>query len=260
MPSYFVQPRVVTTSYSFSVASITKIHTETINIWSHLLGTTWFIFEAIQFSKISENSIIPSDLVVQMYLTSAVICLLCSTLYHTFSDHVHARLWQQFDHCGIVIFIWASAVSFTYLAFDGERCKQWVYVTLLTFSALISMFLLLTVSYTHLRGRRYRMTIHTVFGSFATLPAFHYCCFRSRGIHDTELLRAFWSLVVMNCIGGGVYATRLFERAFGEWVNMLDMSHYTMHGTVVYGAWIYYCGLLKKHEQLQQARCLTRPY
>jgi adiponectin receptor len=244
--SYLGQRRPISASYFNSIISTLRLHTETVNIWSHLFGTIWFSLSAIQFSASYKDTLTQNEFVVQLYLASAAFCFICSTLYHVFADHVHASSWQCLDHCGIVVFIWASSISFIFLSFDNERVVQWLYFTMVTLGATTSLVYLWGMSHLHPR-RRHRIATHIGFGGSATLPALHYMYYCLRVNYDTTLLKAFLNLVIINSIGGGIYATGLVERVFGNWLNIPDVSHNIMHGMVIYGAWLYQHGLNSKH-------------
>ena len=45
--------------------------------------------------------------------------------------------------------------------------------------------------------------------------------------------------MAINSLGGGIYATNLLERVFGDWLNVLGASYHVMHIVVVFGVWIY---------------------
>jgi adiponectin receptor len=248
---YLNQRRPTSASYLNSAISTLRLHTETVNIWSHIFGTVWFSVSAIQFSASHEGMLVQNEFVIPLYLASAAVCFMCSTLYHVFADHIHASSWQRLDHCGIIIFIWASSVSFVFLSFNGERVLQWLYFTMVNLGATTSLVYLWGMSHSHPRGRRHRIATHIGFGGSATLPALHYMYYCLRLNYDTSLLKAFLSLVVINSIGGGIYATGLVGNVSRNWLDMPGISHNIMHGMVLYGAWIYQSGLSSMHGKLQ---------
>lgn len=69
-------------------ASIFRLHTETVNIWTHLVGTLVFVVLAIYFlSRPSDEVHIEKKLIFGAFFLGAIICLLCSTLFHTLYCH-----------------------------------------------------------------------------------------------------------------------------------------------------------------------------
>lgn len=63
-----------------------------------------------------------------------------------------------------------------------------------------------------------------------------------------ELLTEFLSLVIMNSFGGGIYATHVLDKAIGMDFGLPDISHHLMHVAVVFGALMYWPGLLAFYE------------
>jgi adiponectin receptor len=75
-------------SFKQCFASIFRLHTETVNIWTHLLGTLFFIVTAIYFvTRPSSEVHIEKKLIFGAFFLGAIICLMCSTLYHTLYCH-----------------------------------------------------------------------------------------------------------------------------------------------------------------------------
>lgn len=82
-------------SFKSCFKSIFKIHTETGNIWTHLLGCLLFIALLLYFylRPISDDNPFPKDwsekLVFGAFFTGAIACLAFSTLFHTVYCHSH---------------------------------------------------------------------------------------------------------------------------------------------------------------------------
>lgn len=65
--------------------SMFRIHTETGNIWTHLIGSISFIAVAVYFlSRPSIEIKMQEKFVFGAFFLGAIICLVCSTLFHTF--------------------------------------------------------------------------------------------------------------------------------------------------------------------------------
>ncbi|KAF1966049.1 hypothetical protein BU23DRAFT_334393 [Bimuria novae-zelandiae CBS 107.79] len=65
------------------VASNAGCPTETINIWSHLLGTIWFCFSTTIFISNRPPSL--RNTIILLYLMASALCFWCSTMYHMFN-------------------------------------------------------------------------------------------------------------------------------------------------------------------------------
>jgi adiponectin receptor len=239
--------RLRTSSHKVCIVSIASLHTETLNIWSHLLGTVWFCCSAVRFASASAHPFARDAAAVLVYLGATALCFASSTLYHVFADHVHASSWLRLDHVGIVCTMWASSVSFVLFAFACRPSEQWAYVALVTSAAALSLARLANVRDHSVNGQRERLSTHVVFGVLALLPGLHCWYFCTQEQH-AALLGAFWSLVVVNGVGGSIYATHLLDKAIGMELGMPDASHHVMHAMVVAGACVYEWGLLSVYQ------------
>lgn len=177
-----------------------------------------------------------------LFLAAATFCFLCSTLYHTFSDHGSAYLLHCVDHLGIQIFIWATACSFVTLAFEMGSRRQLAYLVLTSACLAAVASRLYTMSYHDSGSERSRTALHIMFGAVSTLPVLDYWHNEDR---DRDILRAFFKLVMLNSTGGCIYATRFLD-SFGMRLNLPGFSHAVMHVLAVYGARIYGAALAHK--------------
>ncbi|KAI5729327.1 hypothetical protein M8J76_001422 [Diaphorina citri] len=91
--------------------SIFRVHTETGNIWTHLLGCIAFIGISIYFTY-SVDIELKEKLVFAAFFLGAIVCLGLSFAFHTLhchSEHV-GRLFSKLDYCGIALLIMGSFV------------------------------------------------------------------------------------------------------------------------------------------------------
>jgi adiponectin receptor len=242
----FSQCRIYTTFYRKSIVSIAHLHSETINVWSHLFGTLWFCASATRFAVTATSLFFPTAAAILAYLIANVFCFACSTLYHVFADHSEADSWLQLDHLGIVCTIWASSVSFIALSFGCHPGEQYVYTVLVTATAALCSVRLSGISQRNCSERRSRISTYIVLGSLAALPALR-CWYLGR---DFGLLNDFVTMVTINTLGGAIYATHLLDKAIGVKLGVPNASHNTMHVLAVAGAMVYEQGLLSTYQDL----------
>jgi adiponectin receptor len=233
--------------YRASVLSIASLHTETLNIWSHLLGALWFSTSIVRFAIVHQGPLTRDAVGVSLYLVATALCFASSTLYHVFADHVHAWFWLRIDHVGIVCAIWATSVSFTLASLECRQGERWTYTALVTAAAGLSLFLLARIQEHDARSRKDRLSAHVAFGAVAAIPGLRCWYLHAQG-QRVELLEEFWSLVIGNGVGGGIYATHLLDKAIGRDLGLPDISHHVMHIIAVAGAWMYQQGLLAVYE------------
>ncbi|KAH7111771.1 hemolysin-III related-domain-containing protein [Dendryphion nanum] len=230
----FSRRRPQSSSYIEAMYSCLGLHSETSNIWSHAFGIVLFLSSAVQLASNPVSS--TEKFAILMYLVAVIICLVCSTFYHIFSDHVRAAAWQRGDHLSIICVMWASSLSFSFFSFNEERQA---YVAFLTITAILPAVRISTFSYSRSQDRWSRIITCIAFGCSTILPtAFD---------PNPDLLQSFWGLVMVNTLGGAVYATNTVDRAFWNNPTNEKLSHATMHVLFVLGTRIYYHGLLSVH-------------
>lgn len=118
--------RTPSNSYLTSVSSLTHLHNESVNIWTHLLGALVSLTAALTlyrdlrpryFHATSEDVG-----VFACFFAGTVACLGMSAAYHTLSNHSEgvARFGNKLDYVGIVALIWGSFVPAIYYGFSAE--------------------------------------------------------------------------------------------------------------------------------------------
>ncbi|OMJ30057.1 Adiponectin receptor protein 2 [Smittium culicis] len=139
VPDWAVEPfifsgyRPIIPSYKSCLNSIFKIHNETGNIWSHLLGALFIVsmFFVTSFYTIPRlekfgNVDFGSRIFIYVYLTSALFCLLASSLFHTFichSDQYHvANLVFSLNYYYGMAFMYLSGTAIYALRVPERWC------------------------------------------------------------------------------------------------------------------------------------------
>lgn len=244
----FSRQRLRTSCYKDSILSITSLHTETINIWSHLLGAIWFGGSAVHVAITCTGPPTHDVAVVLVYLVATALCFTSSTLYHLFSNHISESLWLCVDHLGIICAIWASSVSFVSFSFDCRLSERRAYMTLITVAAVLCLARLWEVRPHDAQSRRSRLCTHVVLGGVAVLPVLHY---RNLPIleRQSDLGTDFLGLVATTSVGTGIYATHILDKTIGMDLGLPDASHHVMHVVVAAGAWIFQQGLLLEYQK-----------
>ena len=240
------QRRPHASSYGALVLSIFSLHTETLNIWSHLPGALWFGTTLVCFT-IRQSPLAGDAVGVSLYLAAAAFCFASSTLYHVFAEHVHAWFWLRIDHVGIVCAIWATSVSFALASLECRQGERWAYTALVTAAAAMSLTRLARVQEHNATCRKDRLRAHMTLGVVAAMPGL-YCWYLHAQGRRVELLGEFWTLVIINSFGGSIYATRLLDKAIGMDLGLPDISHHVMHVAAIAGAWTYQRGLVAVYE------------
>ena len=128
--------RPASNSYRGSATSLTYLHNESVNIWTHLLGaiaaavTGTYMYTVIRPRyHLATNQDV---LAFACYFLGAFLCLGMSATYHTISNHSDAvsKLGNRLDYIGIIFLIWGSFVPSIYYGFGAEQGLVHVYWTM----------------------------------------------------------------------------------------------------------------------------------
>lgn len=134
--------RPASNSYVTSFKSIFYLHNETVNIYTHLLGSILFILLSIAlysvFGSRYEYATKEDMYAFSCFFLGAIACLGMSATYHTISNHSHAvAVWgNQLDYAGIVLLIWGSFVPVLYYAFQSQPVLMQRYWAMVSFHFL----------------------------------------------------------------------------------------------------------------------------
>ncbi|XP_036389620.1 adiponectin receptor protein 1-like isoform X1 [Megalops cyprinoides] len=121
-------------SFRACFGSIFRIHTETGNIWTHLLGLILFLFLGT-LTMLRPNVYFMAPLqekvVFGMFFLGAVLCLSFSWLFHTVYCHSEkvSRTFSKLDYSGIALLIMGSFVPWLYYSFYCSPQPRLIYLS-----------------------------------------------------------------------------------------------------------------------------------
>lgn len=125
-------------SFAKSFASLTYLHNESVNIFSHLIPAIGFILLAFALLRIivpRYDTITQGDLLAfACFFAGAAICLGMSATYHAISNHspLVARFGNKLDYIGIVFLITGSFIPSIYYGFYCHPHLQELYWTMVS--------------------------------------------------------------------------------------------------------------------------------
>lgn len=129
-------------SFTACFQSIFRIHTETGNIWTHLIGCVLFIMLAVNTLFWYELQL-EERLVFAAFFAGAVLCLGFSCVFHTVHCHSEfvGKLFSKLDYVGISFLILGSLVPWLYYSFYCQYQPKLVYLTVATVLGTIAIIL-----------------------------------------------------------------------------------------------------------------------
>jgi adiponectin receptor len=138
--------RPASNSYLTSFHSLFYLHNESVNIYTHLLGSLAFLLTSLTLYHVLgtryQTATREDVYAFSCFFLGAIACLGMSATFHTISNHSHAvaKWGNQLDYAGIVFLIWGSFVPVLFYGFRRENAElmrwYWTMVCSIPRSAL----------------------------------------------------------------------------------------------------------------------------
>nr|ACO15235.1 ADIPOR-like receptor CG5315 [Caligus clemensi] len=245
--------------------SIFRIHTETGNIWTHLLGVVAFIGLAayILARPLTEIQHVEKGVFACFFL-GAIVCMGMSFTYHMLCCHENravGRLFAKFDYCGIAFLTVGSFVPWLYYSFYCDVKLQMIYLFIVVILGIGAVVVSTFDFFAGPRFRPLRAGVFIFFGLSGIAPATHYGIVNGweKAVYEAAL---GWLILmgILYITGALLYAMRIPERFFPGKVDIWFHSHQIFHCFVMGGAFVHYHGIsLMATRRLLMGECPTKP-
>ncbi|TKX27627.1 putative ADIPOR-like receptor 1 [Elsinoe australis] len=245
-----------TYSYRKSFRLWRCLHMETMNIWTHLLGSASFIAAGIGLYRTSITSSMGSlgtgdKFAFGISITAATVCFGLSTTFHTLRSHsynVH-HFWGKMDILGICVLALGGGCSATFYAFYCNARVQRIYWGLNAASAAAAAVTLFDTGGGGSKMRTLRGGVFSLLAVAAMLPIFH-----SIGLLGwdaaCEQIGAHWYLAegLSLVVGVGLFVGRFPERLSPGTFDIWGHSHQFFHSFAVAGTAFHVAALVTGHK------------
>ncbi|KAL5013461.1 hypothetical protein ScPMuIL_007731 [Solemya velum] len=239
--------RPPTNSFLACFKSIFRIHTETGNIWTHLLGWIAFLGVAIYFMTRPSIEIQWQDKAVfSAFFIGAILCLGFSWVFHTVYCHSEriGKLFNKLDYCGIAFLTMGSFVPWLYYSFYCRQEPKIAYLVLIFILGTCAIVVSLWDKFSEPEFRVLRAGVFIALGLSGVIPALHYVI--TDGFYHAINSAALGWLVLMAVLyitGAIIYAARIPERLFPGKFDIWFQSHQIFHMFVLAAAFVHYHGI-----------------
>lgn len=238
-------------SFKACFYSIFRLHTETLNIWTHGVGCLLFILISVYLFVWSSYSTISTidKIMLGIFLFTAILCLGFSACYHTLSCHSHqvCILFCKLDYCGISLLIAGSIVPCLYYGFYCSFYPKILYTCLTLVLCMASLIVSFFDKFSEAHYRPVRAGVFTSFALSSVIPSVHWYITHG-GL--SQLSSAFQSAVYFIILMASLYITgvlfyalRIPERFYPGKFDLYFHSHTLFHIFVFAAAITHLCGL-----------------
>ncbi|KAK3943813.1 mPR-like GPCR protein [Diplogelasinospora grovesii] len=243
--------RPITNSVKFCFQSLTYLHNETVNIYSHLIpGVAALVLLLGVFSSYFTanfpNATRHDRLVFEIYLATSIACFTVSSLYHTLLCHskYYCDLWVRFDYVAILFQIVGSFISGIYVGFYCEPELQRLYWSMIIVLALLNAFVVINPKLQGPEWRLLRTGSFVATGLSAFAPIIHAATiFPYHQLDKQAGLRCYYLEGVLVLLGAWHFATHFPECWKPGIFDIFGASHQIFHVLVVLSAVVHFYGI-----------------
>ncbi|KAI0101605.1 hemolysin-III channel protein Izh2 [Nemania sp. FL0031] len=258
--------RPASNSYLSSFLSAFSVHNESVNIWTHALGSLVLVPLAVLYLYAEIAPRYPSagaadGLVFACFFCGAALCLGMSATFHALSNHSEAvaKWGNKLDYSGIVCLIVGSYVPALYY---GLFCKP-VLMSVYLYGIFLLGFGCGVVSWVEQfrtpRWRPYRAAMFVGLGVSGVIPVCHgLTLYGYQSLNERMGLN--WILLQggLYIFGAFLYAIRWPERTSPGSFDIWGHSHQLFHILILLAAASHLKGIAKAfdyHHSILGARC-----
>ncbi|CAH8545561.1 unnamed protein product [Schistosoma bovis] len=229
--------------------SIFRLHTETGNIWTHLIGFVCFLILSISFLVHPGLNIHWQEkMVVQVFFTSAILALGFSWLFHTVYCHSErvGKLFNKLDYVGISLLVIGSFIPWIHYSFYCYNSFKLVYILAVLILGGFCAFVCTQDYFLSPTYRAARALLFIALGLSGVVPCVHYILIEDlqEGVHYSAL---GWLILmaVLYISGATIYALRIPERLYPGKFDIWFQSHQIFHVFVVLAALVHLNGIME---------------
>jgi len=240
--------------------SIASIHSETVNIWTHLIGALCVAVTYILFLIDNYRQMDLSDFIsFNVFFISAILCLTFSTLLHIFINYSPRVLVtvSKLDYMGITILTFGSMVPVIHYLFYCYFQLKTIYIGVLFVLSIASIIGTSTAACSKPRYRPFKAILYIALGLYGVVPATHACMLHGLP-RMFEMGFLYLCIMAVAYIGGGIaYAIRVPERFFPGRFDIVGQSHQILHIAVIAAVYLHFyaiCCLF--HNIIQTEECI----
>ncbi|RPA73942.1 HlyIII-domain-containing protein [Ascobolus immersus RN42] len=239
-------------SFRRSFSSLLHLHNETINIYTHLLGSlialllTYTLYTSLHPRY---DLATPADKTVfTFFFAGCFVCLGLSAFYHTVCNHSPevCKFGNKLDYIGIVFMIAGSYVPSVFYGFKCHPHLRLVYWGITFLGGLACCIATFDPHFRTPRMRPWRAAMYVLYGANGLIAVSHGVVLMGwREIEDR--IQVVWMLGQggLYVLGAVIYACRVPERWAPGRFDIVGSSHQVFHCLVLAAAATHLGGVLR---------------
>jgi len=248
--TFYHRPELNSVTECFN--SILGVHSETGNIWTHLIGFIAFVVCTIVFyvkplcDQCHTDLDIGEKLIFLFFFIGAILCLGLSFLFHTLcchSEHV-SKLFCKLDYVGISLLTVGSFVPWIYYGFYCQYTPKVVYLSIISVLGIACIAVTMMDKFSDPLYRPVRALLFVCLGLFGLVPTVHFLVQSgwSAGMAEASIHRVL-IMGGLYILGAVLYGCRIPERFLPGKFDIWFQSHQIFHVLVIAAAFVHYHGM-----------------
>ncbi|MEN2495920.1 MAG: hypothetical protein MHMPM18_000499 [Marteilia pararefringens] len=246
----------------FIFSSCLTMHTETLNIWTHLVGSMILIYSWWNFKATHDfTNDAFSSMFINLYFFAGIACLLISTSFHTllcYSENIKI-LFNKLDYAGILVSLLSAAFALQHHLFYCQSSIRFAYMCLFTLFSLFFLYKFLSKSFQTELNNCQRISYFILLFLVVTLPTVHFLIVHNQKLQLIDKVDIIQIAAVM---GFGALSYGLFfpERICPGSLDFIGNSHQLMHVSVVIGHLLFIEAMSKIVKKVQSLEAVCQIY
>lgn len=246
-------------SVSLCLLSIFRLHYDTVNIWSHLLGI-FLLLALMLWCFFNIDAPMHHKGLLSIFFATGMTCFFNSTIFHIFwvySPRV-SRFLNRLDYISIVLLIIGSFLTWMYYLLYCYTILQVVYMTTLSSLGVFTLIAFTMERFTRPRYRYCRAFAFVGLGISGILPLLHSMYLTGWSISIKKHSMGWLAFLACSYIGGAtIYALRIPEKWWPGRFDLFFNSHQILHCSTLIAVCAYTRGIyLLMEYQINQTACL----
>ncbi|TGZ81436.1 putative hemolysin-III channel protein Izh2 [Ascodesmis nigricans] len=245
--------RPQSSSFKRSLGSLLYWHNESVNIYTHLLGSIGLIITGMYLHHVIAprypSSTIKDRMVIGTFFLCEATCLALSATFHTISNHSVpvAKFGNQLDYLGIVIAIFGSTVPSVYYGFYCYEKLMRTYWIMMGTIGLLVAYATFDPRFRTPKYRPIRASLFIGMGISGVFPVLHALTLYPSIQDVDERMGLRWMLLqgFFYVFGAVIYAARVPERFYPGRFDLVGASHQIFHCFVIMAAVSHMWGLVR---------------
>lgn len=171
-------------SHAIALTSLFGWHNETVNIWTHLLGSVYLLYlgfvdfpNSLHYVKYA--STVNDHSIVYLFIASAVICLMFSVIWHSYTNICYLSIRSKFacfDYSGITVLITSSIITTEHISLQNYPNLRFLFVGFSILAGIVGIGMAWHPYFDKPESRIIRI-LFFISLSFLGVLSFTCCCF-----------------------------------------------------------------------------------